>query len=339
MSLIEVSGLVKEFRKPKKISGPFGGIRTLFTREYTSKLAVDDVNFTVGEGEVVGYLGPNGAGKSTTIKILTGVLHPTAGRVKVAGVVPWQERERNARSIGVVFGQRSQLWWDLPLRDSLEIIGKLYGVESSRHRANTARFTELLDLAPFLDTPVRQLSLGQRMRGDLAAAMLPEPRILYLDEPTIGLDVVAKERMREFIGTLNRDEGTTAILTTHDLDDVERMCRRIVLIDGGKVLYDGDVENLKSRYAPHRRLVVRLTDGQLWQGVSLPGVVCEVETDATGGVSGTVALRFDGAHTAVSELISAVLARYQVADLSIVEPALEGVVHQIYSAREPVCHP
>lgn len=271
MSIIEVSGLVKEFRKPKKFSGPFGGMRTLLTRQYTSKLAVDDINFTVADGEVVGYLGPNGAGKSTTIKILTGVLRPTAGRVEVAGIVPWQERERNALNIGVVFGQRTQLWWDLPLRDSLELIGKLYGVERTRHRANTARFTELLDLAPFLDTPVRQLSLGQRMRGDLAAAMLPEPRILYLDEPTIGLDIVAKERMREFIGTLNREEGTTAILTTHDLDDVERLCQRIVLIDGGKVLYDGDVENLKSRYAPSRRLVLRLADGQRWHGIPLPG--------------------------------------------------------------------
>ncbi|MFI8811825.1 MULTISPECIES: ATP-binding cassette domain-containing protein [unclassified Streptomyces] len=330
MSIIRVAGLVKEFRRPKRFTGAFGGMRTLLTREYVSKLAVDGVGFTIDEGEVVGYLGPNGAGKSTTIKILTGVLHPTAGHVEVAGVVPWRERERNARNIGVVFGQRSQLWWDLPLRDSLDLIGKLYGVERSRHRANITLFTELLGLGPFLDTPVRQLSLGQRMLGDLAAAMLPEPRILYLDEPTIGLDVVAKERIREFIGVLNRDEGVTAILTTHDLDDVEQLCRRIVLIDDGKVLYDGDVNTLKTRYAPHRQLVVQLAENHQWQGIALDGVF----QDPPGAKADSVTLRFDPEQNQISDLISAVLARHAVTDLSIIEPELEGVVRTIYSARE-----
>ncbi|MEE1742659.1 ATP-binding cassette domain-containing protein [Streptomyces sp. BE147] len=330
MSIIRVTGLVKEFRGPKRFTGAFGGIRTLLTREYVSKLAVDGVGFTIDEGEVVGYLGPNGAGKSTTIKILTGVLHPTAGHVEVAGVVPWRDRERNARNIGVVFGQRSQLWWDLPLRDSLDLIGKLYGVERSRHRANTARFTELLGLGPFLDTPVRQLSLGQRMLGDLAAAMLPEPRILFLDEPTIGLDVVAKERIREFIGVLNHEEGVTAILTTHDLDDVEQLCRRIVLIDDGKVLYDGDVNTLKTRYAPHRQLVVQLAENHPWQGIALDGVL----QDPPDARTDSVTLRFDPEQNQVSDLISAVLARHAVTDLSIIEPELEGVVRTIYSARE-----
>ncbi|OIV37650.1 methionine ABC transporter ATP-binding protein [Mangrovactinospora gilvigrisea] len=332
--IIQVEGLAKEFRRPKRIEGPFGGIRTLFTRQYVSKLAVDGIDFTVDEGELIGYLGPNGAGKSTTIKILTGILQPTQGSVEVAGVVPWKERERNARNIGVVFGQRTQLWWDLPLRDSLELIGKLYGVERDRHRANIERFTELLGLAAFIDTPVRQLSLGQRMRGDLAAAMLPEPRILYLDEPTIGLDVVAKERIRAFIATLNKDEGTTVILTTHDLDDVEKLCRRIVLIDGGKVLYDGSVEKLKARYAPRRRLVVQLAEGARWRGVAMPGVEeAPPEEDAE---PGTVALLFDPETAASAEVIAAVLADHQVTDLSIVEPELEGVVHRIYAAREAV---
>jgi ABC-2 type transport system ATP-binding protein len=175
MSIIEVSGLVKEFRRTKRITGPFGGIRTLFTRQHVSKRAVDGIDFSLDEGELVGYLGPNGAGKSTTIKMLTGILQPTEGRVEVAGVVPYKDRERNARNIGVVFGQRSQLWYDLPLRDSLELIGKLYGMERSRHLANTERFTEILDLGPFLDTPVRQLSLGQRMRGDAPGTPHPLP--------------------------------------------------------------------------------------------------------------------------------------------------------------------
>ncbi|MEE1736693.1 ATP-binding cassette domain-containing protein [Streptomyces sp. BE147] len=330
MAIIEVAGLVKEFRSPKRFSGPLGGVRTLLTRQYMSKLAVDGVDFSVEEGEIVAYLGPNGAGKSTTIKILTGILQPTAGQVHVAGLVPWRHRQRNALNIGVVFGQRSQLWWDLPLLDSLELIGKLYGMERSRHTENIARFTEVLDLGPFLQTPVRQLSLGQRMRGDLAAAMLHEPTLLYLDEPTIGLDVVAKTRIRDFIGVLNRDEGTTVILTTHDLDDVERLCSRIILIDGGKVLYDGDVDALKSDYARHRQLVVQLDGEPRWHGAFLAGLQGDPEVSLTD--PGTLVLRFDPERTAVSDLIGAVMAGCPVRDLSIVEPALEDVIHRIYSA-------
>jgi ABC-2 type transport system ATP-binding protein len=328
MPIIEVEGLVKEFRRPKRFGGPFGGLRTLLTRQYVRTLAVDGISFTVDEGEFVGYLGPNGAGKSTTIKILTGILKPTAGRVEVARVVPYQERERNALNVGVVFGQRTQLWWDLPLRDSLELIGRLYGVERARHLANIKRFTEMLALGPFIDTPVRQLSLGQRMRGDLAAAMLPEPRILYLDEPTVGLDVVAKERIRECIAQLNRENGATVVLTTHDLDDVERLCRRIVLIDGGKVLYDGSVEKLKAQYAPHRRLVVQLAEGARWHGVEMAGVT----EDILG--PGMVAVRFDPNLVGSADVVAAVLARHAVRDLSIVEPELEDVVRRIYAARE-----
>ncbi|WP_243744911.1 ABC transporter ATP-binding protein [Streptomyces hainanensis] len=328
--IIEVEGLAKEYRRPVRVEGPLGGLRSLLSPRHVTKRAVDGVSFALAEGELVGYLGPNGAGKSTTIKMLTGILRPTAGLVRVAGLVPWRERERHARNIGVVFGQRTQLWWDLPLRDSLELIGRLYGVERARHRATTARFTELLGLGPFLDTPVRQLSLGQRMRGDLAAAMLPEPRILFLDEPTIGLDVVAKERIRDFIATRNRRDGTTIVLTTHDLDDVERLCRRIVLIDDGRVLYDGDVARLKERYAPHRRLVVQLADGAGWHGVRVPGVARDDEAD---DAPGQVTLRFDPAGTRVADVITAVLARHEVTDLSLVEPGLEGVVHRIYAAR------
>jgi ABC-2 type transport system ATP-binding protein len=328
MTIVEVDNLVKVFRRPKRLEGPLSGFRTLVTRQYVSKVAVDGVSFQLEQGELVGYLGPNGAGKSTTIKMLTGILRPTSGTVTVDGVVPWRERERNALNIGAVFGQRTQLWWDLPLRDSLELIGKLYGIERARHRAGTRRFTELLDLGPFLDTPVRQLSLGQRMRGDLAAAMLPEPRILYLDEPTIGLDIVAKERIRAFIDTLNREQGTTVVLTTHDLDDVERLCRRIVLIDGGRVLYDGSVEELKTRYAARRRLVVQLEQGTRWQGIETPRV--EVAT----AEYGTVSLLFDPVRTKSTDVITSVLARHEVKDLSLVEPALENIVHQIYAARE-----
>jgi len=332
--IIEVSDLVKVFRRPKRKTGAFSGIRTLFTRQYVETTAVAGVSFSIQRGELVGYLGPNGAGKSTTIKMLTGILVPTSGRVEVSGITPWRERERNAKQIGVVFGQRSQLWWDLPLRDSLRLISKLYDVPREVYHRNVERFSALLQLDEFLDTPVRQLSLGQRMRGDLAAAMLYEPKILYLDEPTIGLDVVAKERIRVFIEELNREQGTTVILTTHDLDDVERLCRRIILIDNGKVLYDGDVAALKARYAPYRELVVHLADPNAASSnnavVDVPGA------EQTKAKNGKVWLRFDPERIQVAELIGSILAHHQVSDLAIVEPDLEGVIRQIYAQRERV---
>ncbi|MET9110298.1 ABC transporter ATP-binding protein [Streptomyces zhihengii] len=322
MPVIEVADLVKEFSRPTRQEGAFAGVRTLLTRERTVKRAVDGVNFTVRQGEMVGYLGPNGAGKSTTIKMLTGILVPTSGTVRVAGATPWRDRSRNARRIGVVFGQRSQLWWDLPLRDSLWLISRLYDVPQDRFRAKQRQFGEVLDLGPFLDTPVRQLSLGQRMRGDLAAAMLYDPDILYLDEPTVGLDVVAKERIRAFVGELNRASGTTVVLTTHDLDDVEELCDRIILIDHGKVAYDGAVDELKARYAPHRELVVQ-TDGL----ESVEGA------EVVRREGGKVWLRFDPVRTPPAELVAAVLAEHRVTDLSIVEPELESVIHRIYADR------
>jgi ABC-2 type transport system ATP-binding protein len=330
--IIEVDQLAKEFRRPRQFEGPLGGLRTLLTRQYEIAHAVEGVSFTIDEGELIGYLGSNGAGKSTTIKMLAGILVPTSGRVEVAGLVPWRERERNALQIGIVFGQRTQLWWDLPLGHSLRLIGKLYRMEPGRYRRNLARMTELLDLGPFLTTPVRQLSLGQRMRGDLAAAMLYEPRILYLDEPTVGLDVVAKERTRQFIEEINRETGTTIMLTTHDLADVERLCKRIIFIDKGRVLYDGPVAELKRRYAPYRMLDVTLAmDGEdprraESMGMEIPGAEIVECGEAR------LLIRFDPETIAVADLITAVIARQPVSDISIVEPDLEGVVREIAQA-------
>jgi viologen exporter family transport system ATP-binding protein len=282
--VIRVEKLVKEFRRPHKQEGRFGAVRTLFTRQFDVVRAVDDVNFAIQHGELVGYIGPNGAGKSTTIKMMTGILVPTSGVVEVGGLVPWRERERNAMQIGVVFGQRSQLWWDLPLIESFDLIAKLYRVPEAKYRRNLERFIALLDMEEFLGRPVRQLSLGQRMRGDLAASMLYEPEILYLDEPTIGLDVVAKENMRIFIEEMNRNSGTTIVLTTHDLADVERLCRRLILIDHGHVLYDGGVEQLKAKYAPYRILVVELdadavSNGRLIDASDVPGAEIVEQAD------------------------------------------------------------
>ncbi|HYH12048.1 MAG TPA: ATP-binding cassette domain-containing protein [Thermomicrobiales bacterium] len=334
MPIITVDNLVKDFHRPKRFEGPLGGLRTLFTRQMVTTRAVDGVSFEIDEGELVGYLGSNGAGKSTTIKMLSGILVPTEGHVEVNGLVPWRQREENALQIGVVFGQRTQLWWDLPLADSLKIIGKLYRMDPARYRRNLDTLTELLGLEPFLGTPVRQLSLGQRMRGDLAAAMLYEPQILYLDEPTVGLDVVAKERTRQFIERINRETGTTIMLTTHDLADVERLCRRIVFIDRGTVLYDGPVDQLKRRYAPWRVLEVTLAadegDGLDTETIQLdiPGAEIVERGDAR------LVIRFDPDEINVTDLISAVIARHPVSDISIVEPDLEGVVREIVEAGE-----
>ncbi|MDQ5852960.1 MAG: ATP-binding cassette domain-containing protein, partial [Chloroflexota bacterium] len=288
------------------------------------------ISFTVAEGELVGYIGPNGAGKSTTVKLLTGILVPTAGDVRVAGLVPWQTRQQNAMNIGVVFGQRSQLWWDLPLIESFKLVRKMYRVDGERYARNLQHFRELLGLDEFINTPVRQLSLGQRMRGDLAAAMLYNPRILYLDEPTIGLDVLAKERIRAFIEEINSEEGTTVILTTHDLGDMERLCRRILLIDQGRILYDGPVNHLKATYAPYRVLVVQLAPEGIEginRGLEVPGAELVKQE------GGKFWLRFDPVTTPVPALIAGITARYPVSDLSIEEPELEPVIRQIYQER------
>jgi ABC-2 type transport system ATP-binding protein len=324
MPLIETRDLVKEFRRLRPKQGRFAAVRKLFSRDYEVTRAVDGVDFGIAAGELVGYLGPNGAGKSTTIKMLTGILTPTSGEVMVSGVVPWRHRQRNARNIGVVFGQRTQLWWDLPLIDSFRLIGKLYQVPDATYRVNLKRFVDLLDMSPFVDTPVRQLSLGQRMRGDLAAAMLYEPPILYLDEPTVGLDVIAKERIREFIADLNAESGTTVILTTHDMDDVERLCKRLLLIDHGKVLYDGAVDPLKEKYSPHRELMVRLAS---------PAEVAVAGAKVVRTEDSRVWLSFDPKKVRAAALIAEVSAAYDVTDLSVTEPDLEDVIRTMYAER------
>lgn len=317
-------GLVKEFRRVKRVPGRLSGLRTFLSRDYEVIQAVNDVSFDIDSGELVGYLGPNGAGKSTTIKMLTGILTPTAGLVSVAGRDPSRDRKANALNIGVVFGQRSQLWWDLPLRESFRAVRDLYGVPASEGDARQRELVELLEMEEFLDAPVRQLSLGQRMRGDLAAAMLYQPRLLFLDEPTVGLDVVAKQRIREFIAHVNAERGTTVVLTTHDLEDVEQLCRRIVLIDHGRVLYDGALTELMSRYAPYRDLVVTLAEPV---DVAVEGAE-QVDRD---GLVAT--LRFRSDRVKAPEIIAAVTATYAVVDLSVMEPRLEAVISRIYTQR------
>ena len=324
MPIIETRELRKVFRSLVRRPGVAGTLRTLFSRDYEDKVAVEGITMALDEGELVGYIGPNGAGKSTTIKMLTGILVPTSGEVRVAGLVPYEQRQKNARNIGVVFGQRSQLYWDLPLIESFELLRAIYGIPASRYRANLDHFTDVLDLGPFLKTPVRQLSLGQRMRGDFAAAMLHDPHVVFLDEPTIGLDVVAKEAIREFVARVNRERGTTFILTTHDLADVERLCRRIVLIDKGTLVYDGEIEALRDRYGTHRTLVVTLCDPLPSGEVAVEGA----EVEAREGP--VVRFRFDRRHVSAEVLIRRVADAYCVSDLSIEEPELESIIRRIY---------
>jgi ABC-2 type transport system ATP-binding protein len=333
MAVIEASDLVKEFSRPAVLPGRLPRLRGLFSTRRDLTRAVNGVNFEVEPGELVGYLGPNGAGKSTTIKMLTGILTPTSGVCRVAGLEPSRDRARNARNIGVVFGQRTQLWYDLPLRDSFEVLADLYNLDLTAYRKRLGLFTELLDLSDFLDTPVRSLSLGQRMRGDLVAAMLHEPSILFLDEPTVGLDVVAKARLTEFIAETNRTDGTTVVLTTHDMDDVERLCQRIIVIDSGTVLYDGGMSRLKERFMPYRFLVLTLSERSIRRVADIP-YATEVETSAVGAVlpypDRSVVLRFDPREITTPELIARATQVFQVDELSIVEPRLTDVISQLY---------
>jgi ABC-2 type transport system ATP-binding protein len=293
-------------------------------RERREVHAVDGISYEIDRGAMVGYLGPNGAGKSTTVKMLTGILVPTSGRIRVAGCDPSRQRIELARRIGVVFGQRSQLWWDLPLRDSFDLLRHIYRVPADRHRENLDRFSEVLGLAPFVDTPVRQLSLGQRMRGELTAALLHDPEIVFLDEPTIGLDVVAKAAVREFLAEVNRERGVTVLLTTHDLADIERLCSRLLIIDHGRLIWDGRIDELKARHGQERTLVVDLEEPA--PPLEVPGArVVRVEGPRQW-------LSFRREETSAAELIAAVARGSRLLDVAIEETEIEEIVRRIYAA-------
>lgn len=312
--IIEAVGLAKTFSVRRKA----GRVR----RRREQVEAVAGVDLEIERGAMVGYIGPNGAGKSTTIKMLTGILVPSGGTVRVDGLEPSRERTTLAGRIGVVFGQRSQLWWDLPLRDSFDLLRHVYRVPAARHAANLRRFADGLDLAPLLDVPVRQLSLGQRMRGELTAALLHDPSILLLDEPTIGLDVVSKEAVREFLVQLNGEQGTTVLLTTHDLSDVERLCQRLLIIDHGRLIEDGSVAEITARYGTERTLVVDLVEPRPPLVVA-GAVVTQVEGPRQW-------LRFRRDEVTASEVLGRVTAQAEVRDLSVEEPDIESIVREIY---------
>ena len=314
--MIEVENVSKRFVVWRK--------RGRLRRQRLEVRAVDDLTFAIEGGSVVGYIGPNGAGKSTTVKMLTGILVPSAGRISVDGLEPSRQRIQLARRIGTMFGQRVQLWWDLPLIESFELLRHIYRIPSQIYERNLATYRDVLELDPFLHTPVRQLSLGQRVRGELSAVMLHDPEILFLDEPTIGLDVVAKERVREFLTTVNRERGVTVLLTTHDLADIERLCSRILMIDHGHLIYDGTVDDLLERYGAERTLVVDLE--QPAEPLDVPGArVVRVDGPRQW-------LRFRRADVSAAQLTAAVAARAALVDLAVEEPDIEDVVRRIYTS-------
>ncbi|MYE90882.1 ATP-binding cassette domain-containing protein [Candidatus Poribacteria bacterium] len=322
MPIITVEHLSKHFKVYKRRTGFWGNLSSTISRQHDIIKAVDDVNFSLERGELVGYIGANGAGKSTTIKMLTGILVPTSGHIDVMGLTPYRSRRENTRRIGVVFGQRTQLWWDLPVIDSFELLKHIYEIPQNLYKQNLEFFSELLQLQPFLSTPVRRLSLGQRMRCDLTAALLHNPEILYLDEPTIGLDVVAKQQVRQFLREVNAERQVTVILTTHDLNDVEKVCQRLIIIDSGKIIYDGGIDALKERYGKTRILIVDLA--QAYSDIQLEGV------DLTRRDGNRIWLAFDRDTISASEVIAQLTARYEIQDLTISEPEIEEIVRRIY---------
>ena len=324
MPQIVCENLRKAFQIAERKPGLWGALQGIARRKYKTVHALDGISFSVEAGELVGYIGPNGAGKSTTVKVLAGILVPDSGTCTVRGRVPWKQRIAHVAEIGVVFGQRTQLWWDLPVIESFELLRDIYRIEPASYRAKYDELLAVLEIEPLLDTPVRQLSLGQRMRCDLAAALLHAPPILFLDEPTIGLDAVSKLAVRDFVKQLNR-EGVTVLLTTHDMDDIETLCTRVMVIGAGKILSDGSLSQLRARVTRERWLTVDLADDVVWSD--------EPDTNVIRRDGARVVLAFDPAVIAPAELIRRVTSKHAVRDLFVENPPIETIIARLYEAE------
>ncbi|NEW06273.1 ABC transporter ATP-binding protein [Paenibacillus sp. SYP-B3998] len=322
MALIEVKDLVKEYKLSVRNKGILGSIKSLLIPEYQMKRAVDGVSFTIERGETVGFIGPNGAGKSTTVKMLTGILVPTSGTITIGGLSPYKDRKQNTSRIGVVFGQRTQLWWDLPVADTYDLLKHIYKIPTKAFESNLNMFSEMLGLHEFMKQPVRQLSLGQKMRADIAAALLHDPEIIFFDEPTIGLDVIAKEKIRSFIKHINKEKGTTMLFTTHDMVDIEKTCDRMIIIDKGTSIYDGTVAEIKQRFGSDRILAVEFS--QAYGSIFIPGAELIEEKDNKKW------FRFSKDEVQVSELINKLSQKYGIVDLTVQEPEIESIIRDIY---------
>ncbi len=332
-AVIQVRNLVKEFRTFERREGLLGGIRNLFAREYRTVRAVDRISFEIQSGEMCGYIGPNGAGKSTTIKMLTGILVPTSGSIQANGFSPWRERTRYAHTIGVVFGQRTQLWWDIAVIESFKLLKKIYRVSDADYAARMKEFDEVLELGRYLHTPVRKLSLGERMRCDVAASLIHNPPVLFLDEPTIGLDIVAKENIRAFLKLVNRRSGTTVLLTTHDLSDIEELCSRLLIIDHGRLLFDGPLAELKRRLWRESTVIFDVRDrvqAQRLESLEIPGVTRQKLGDLTYRFS------FGREEHSTAEIVRQVVNAAVVVDISVEDQPIEEVVKRIYLGERPL---
>ena len=336
-AMIEIKNVTKEFKVLNRREGLKGSLKDLFSRDYKTVRAVDNISMTVEQGEIVGYLGPNGAGKSTTIKMMTGVLEPTSGEILVAGSVPYQNRAQNAQQIGVVFGQRTQLWWALPLIESFRILKDIYRISDADYDGMLKLYQSLVDIEPLLHKPVRQMSLGQRTLSDILAAFLHNPKIVFLDEPTIGLDVSMKAKIRELILSLNERKHTTVILTTHDMGDVDALCKRIVIIDHGKMLYDNDMDHLKSFFGAYRTLKIRA--GGNTEKVAQTVESCLKEMAGASGhdsceiVSGDenwISILVNEDQTSVVKVLNTLQQSMKIRDMQIEEISTEDVIKKIY---------
>lgn len=334
-NVIEVSNLRKEFKSYSSRSGLKGAFRDLFTRNYKVLRAVNDISLEVKQGEMVGYIGENGAGKSTTIKMLTGILTPTAGEVLVNGMNPHKEREKFVSTIGVVFGQRSQLWWDIAVQESFRLLKKVYKVSDKDYDEHMGHVIASLDIEPLLDKPVRKLSLGQRMRCELAAALIHNPPLLFLDEPTIGLDVLVKLKIRKFLKEMNEKYKTTILLTTHDLSDIEALCDRVVMLDEGKIIYDGGLQALRSNWAEGKQIQFSFTREMNESELDNITVGLQVEWQRGSGSDIWIA-HIEDEDAVMSELIARVVSAYKINDISIKEISTEEIIRNIY--EEGVVH-
>ena len=327
---VEAVNLVKEFRTFQRREGLWGSVRDLFSRNYTRLKAVDSVTFTLAPGDMVGYIGPNGAGKSTSVKMLTGILVPTSGSVAANGFTPYRERMAYTRTIGAVFGQRTQLWWDIAVVESFRLLKRIYDVSDRDYEARMTRFDEILEIKRYLHQPVRKLSLGERMRCDLAAALLHNPPLLFLDEPTIGLDLLAKESIREFLKEVNRKFGTTILLTTHDLSDIEELCSRLMIIDRGRILFDGPLAHLKRMLWRQNQIRFELKEREqaaMIEQVELPDVDRERIDELTYRFS------YNRDNYTSGEVIRRVVAAVDVREIFMAEESIEQIVKRIYTER------
>ncbi|WP_240941348.1 ATP-binding cassette domain-containing protein [Paenibacillus sp. HB172176] len=321
-SMIHVNGINKAFLVAQRTAGLRQAMKALFVRKHTRVEALKDISFSIKQGEIVGYIGPNGAGKSTTIKVMCGILVPDAGQCSIMGYTPWKERAAYVKHIGVVFGQRSQLWWDVPVIDSMELLRDIYGISQELYRTNLAELTDMLALEEILQTPVRQLSLGQRMRCEIAASLLHSPKLLFLDEPTIGLDAISKLAVRRFIKRINKERGVTVILTTHDMSDIEALADRIIMIGKGELLYDGSLEKLRGRFGSSRTVTVDYREHQ--EPIGIKGATRLSWTPERAVYS------YDMEHIVLADVIAQLSQSLEIVDIAVDVKDIDEIIAQLY---------